>query len=442
MRTFLLSMAILLLVPACTPATPSSEQAAVETVVAATLSAADNIPVATPDEPTPRETASEAHAAEPVLVVAYTVERNLWVVTTDTAPRQLTADGAITEIVLSEDADRIAYVRSNDETGETSLHVYDLDVDASRLLLDQSVLDTLYPTDPGARLTLDLRNLQFLPGSHNLLLSTQYVYQGPGARQNNDLYRINTDSGELSSLLGIDAGGRVSLSPDASSMALTTPDSLRFVSMEGAPLGDVRLRFDNVLTYSEYAYVPQAVWSPDGAGVYTVIPSPDPFAPDASARVMRVTLEDSPPETMQLISGSLFILDAFGAPWIDPTTSHIAYLQTAGEGSRRALTLAPLAGGATTFITEGSLEWEGWSPDGTQFAYTTLGADSALLIAAPGRSPELIPGGRSLRWVDGVAVVLTGTPGDWTLLLYTPMGEIRSLATSNGEFVAYDVAMR
>lgn len=442
MRTTILSAVVIVLLTACTAAPVDPGQAAVETMVAATLAAVPG-EHAIPEEETPPDSpAPDSPEAVPELVLAYTQDDNLWVAIGDAAPQQLTSDGGIYFVMLSDDATRIVYTRSDDDTQQIWLHCFDLTSNSDMLLLDQADLDGLYTPEPGARLTIDTRNLQFLPDSYDLLFSTMYTYEGPGSRPNDDLYRINTSTGDREQLLGVDEGGRVAISPDGSMLALATPTTIHFATIDGSPLGDVRFTFDPVMTYSEYAYVPHAIWSPDGSAIYAVIPSEDPFAPDASARVMHLALDGSPPEAVQMIAGSLFIMDAYGMPWVSPTTTHLAYLQSAGDGGERSLTLAPINGGATTFIAEGVLEWSGWSPEGERYSYRTIGTGATLYIATLGGGVDELPDGRSLRWLPNGAVVMTGYPGDMTLILHRADGSNQPLAVINSEHIAYDAGWR
>jgi len=442
MRTILLSALAIVLLTACTAAPVDPGQAAVETMVAATLAALPG-DHAIPEEETPPDSpVPDSPDTVPELVLAYTLDNNLWVTVGDDAPQQLTSDGDVYFVMLSDDATRIVYTRSDDETPQIWLHCYDLTSDSDTLLLDQADLDGLYAPEPDARLTLDTRNLQFLPGSYDILFSTRTTYEGPGSRPNDDLYRINTSTGDRVQLLGVDEGGRVAVSPDGSMLALTTSSTINFATIDGSPMGDVSFTFEPVMTYSEYAYVPHAIWNPDGSAIYAVIPSEDPFAPDASARVMRFALDGSPPDVLQIIAGSLFIMDAFGLPWVSPETTHLAYLQSAGDGGERSLTLAPIDGGATTFVAEGVLEWSGWSPEGDRYSYRTIGTGATLYIATLGGGVEEFPDGRSVRWLPDGAVVMTGYPGDMTLILHREDGSNQPLATISSEHMAYYVGWR
>lgn len=434
----LLLFFIVLLLAACSPSAPIPDQAEVATIVASTLEAVGEEPAPQPDRPdAPSDSTSDAHTSPPVLTVAYTHDGNLWSLSGTEAPVQRTAVGDITSLLLNDDGHLAVYVRSLEEGGQ-ELHSLDLLSGSDRLLFAQSDLDALYPPNPGAILRFDTSNLQFLPESHRLLFSTRYEYEGPGARPNLDLLHLDADSGEWRSLLGVDEGGRIFLSPDGTTLTLTTPTSIRFATVDGAALGGERLTFDPVMTYSEYAYFPQVVWLPDSQGVLAVIPSPDPFAPDSSATIWRIAVSGPEPVALQTFSGSLFMLDAFGRVWIDPTGEQIALLQTAGDGGERALSIAPLGGSTSTFIAEGSLEWNGWSPDGLLFSYRTLGTDATLMVASSEGLLAEIPGGIALAWVDGGVVVLSGRTGDWQLLLHDLDGSARLLAAIPSEWVTYD----
>ena len=440
-KAILLLLSLTGILAACSPQAAIPGESEVATIVAATLSAADAAPALPPDspaalDPPPAET---AHALE--LVLAYTFDGNLWTMVADSAPVQRTNSGDITSVLLSDDGTCIIYIRSHESTG-TELHAFDLDTGVDRVLLNQAAIDSLYPPEPGAYLHLDTANLIFAPGSRQLFFSTRYEFDGPGSRPNNDLFIINADSGESRMLLAQNEGGLIFLAPDGAVMAITSPTSLRFARLDGSPLGSARISFEPVMTYSEYAYFPHAIWTPDSQSVYTLIPSPDPMAPDASGTVWRIPSADLPPESVQTIPGGLFMLDAFGSSWIEPTGENIAILETSGIGNDRALSITPLAGGATTLIAEGTLEWEGWSPDGEFFSYSTLGDDAALILTSTDGSREVVPAGRRLIWLDGSAVVLTGERGNWSILQRSLDGSTHLLAELATDWTAFDAVLR
>lgn len=435
---FVCGFLLIAFLAACTPVTATPDQADVATIVASTLEAASlnsSLPPASPEGSA--DPSSSAHTSPPTLTVAYTVDGDLWSLSGMDAPVQRTRSGGITSVLLSDDGRLALYIRST-EDGDQELHSLDLSNGSDLLLFNQADLDALYPPDPGAMLRFDTTNLQFIPDSHQFFLSTRYEYEGPGASPNLDLFILNAENGDWRSLLDVDEGGRIFLSPDGTTMALTTPTSIRFASTDGTPLGDSRLTFDPVITYSEYAYFPQVIWLPDSQAVLAVIPSPDPFAPDSSATIWRVPVSGPEPAALQTFPGSLFMLDAFGQVWVDPTGGQIALLQAAGDGGERSLSIVPLGGGDATFIAEGSLEWNGWSPDGSLFSYRTLGPDAMLMLADLEDVRAVIPGGIALAWVDGGVVVLGGRTGDWTLFLHTLDGSTTNLATIPGDWVTYD----
>ncbi|MBN2555062.1 MAG: hypothetical protein JXA97_03900 [Anaerolineales bacterium] len=440
-KAILLLMSLASMLAACSPQAASPGESEVATIVAATLNAS----AAAADSPTqptpPTDPPMATPPIESVLVVAYTIDGNLWTIADEAPPVQRTAEGGITSVRLSDDGARIAYVRST-ESGDNTLHVYNLDTSTEHLLLNESALDALLLPEAGAYLRIDTANLMFLPDSHELFFSTRLEFEGPGLRPNNDLYRIDVDTGELTPIFGQNGGGNLFLSPDGSVMAITTPITLRFAAIDGTLLGAERLSFEPVLTYSEFAYYPQAVWTPDSRSVYTLIPSPDPLAPDAFATIWQIPWTDLPPVSIQTIPGGLFMLDAFGSSWIDPNGENIASLETTGIGNERALSITPLAGGAATLIAAGTLEWEGWSPDGAIFSYSTLGDDAALILASLDGSREVIPAGRRLIWLDGGAVVLTGERGSWSILHRSLDGSPRLLAELATDWTAFDAVLR
>ena len=284
----LLFLAAALLVGACSGSpTFSPDDAA--TAVAATV-AAISVPATTPGAlPTAEEHALPTDlptAGAPELVLAYTDGGNVAFLAGAGPASLLTAGGAIEQVRLSDDGRKIAYTRRAAVDQPVELRAVNSDGSGDSLLMGPADFDALYPLD-GA-LHHDLSEFEFIPGTHLLLVNTRSIFEGPGLAKHDDLLRIDTDSLARTMLLAPGTGGDFTASPDGRYLALTRPDTVEIRLADGSPSGSGVIPYSPVITYSEYAYYAQPVWSADSAGVAVAIPSPDPFAPAPTGSIWRL----------------------------------------------------------------------------------------------------------------------------------------------------------
>ena len=135
------------------------------------------------------------------------------------------------------------------------------------------------------------RTIAFVPGTQTLLFDTRYVpaggIQGPGEYINNDLWRVNVDGSGLSQLAPNGTAGRYAISPTGGHVALSSGNTISVLDLAAGSIA-AAIEFDPILTYSEYAYKPEAVWSADGSVFTVAVPSVDPMAADTHATRQRM----------------------------------------------------------------------------------------------------------------------------------------------------------
>ncbi|MBL8094358.1 MAG: hypothetical protein JNL73_09315 [Anaerolineales bacterium] len=212
------------------------------------------------------------------------------------------------------------------------------------------------------------RTIAFVPGTQTLLFDTRYVpaggIQGPGEYINNDLWRVNVDGSGLSQLAPNGTAGRYAISPTGGHVALSSGNTISVLDLAAGSIA-AAIEFDPILTYSEYAYKPEAVWSADGSVFTVAVPSVDPMAADTHATLHRINTAGIE-EPLGLIPGN-FVFG--GVIRVAPTGERVAYGYSDGTGAVSALTLQrlpsdPAPGGVT--IPE--ITWLNWSPDGARLA--------------------------------------------------------------------------
>jgi len=212
------------------------------------------------------------------------------------------------------------------------------------------------------------RTIAFVPGTQTLLFDTRYVpaggIQGPGEYINNDLWRVNVDGSGLSQLAPNGTAGRYAISPTGGHVALSSGNTISVLDLAAGSIA-AALEFDPILTYSEYAYKPEAVWSADGSVFTVAVPSVDPMAADTHATLHRINTAGIE-EPLGLIPGN-FVFG--GVIRVAPTGERVAYGYSDGTGAISALTLQRLPSDPTPGgVTIPEITWLNWSPDGSRLA--------------------------------------------------------------------------
>lgn len=424
-------------VPADTPSVDS-----MATQVAATLSALTPVahsptempPASTLPEPTPA-----APASPPVVRVAYTHAGNIWLAEGDAPPTQLTSSGSAENVWLSDDGQKVVFTRRPAVDGPVEVRAVNRDGSGETVLAPGDTWNGLYALE--GFLFNDLQMMDFIPGTHRLLLNTRGVPEGPGLARKNDLLLLDADTGALTTLRLPGSGGDFLVSPDGQKSVLTLHDRLSIITVDGADIRRDAITFTPVITYSEYAYHPMGRWTPDSSAVGFAIPSSDPLAPDASATIWRLPADGGPAASLATITGGFFFTQ-FSVPSISPDLAWVAFQRDTTTTNVRNLILAHADGAGETIVATGQLFWDGWSPDSIHYAY---GQDEPmnLQLGALGAPATALGRGTQFRWAnDSTYVYLSGSAGAWTLMRGSIGGPAVALASPAGDFVAYDLTYR
>ena len=423
---------------------PGPTTAATADALAATadaLSAASATPSATPSPvpPTPSPSPS-ATPLPPVLHIVYLEDNDLWALEPGAAPVRLTSSGNVDDVRLASDGELVVYVVRDANFEFVELRAIGFDGTDDRLLVGSDTLGTLYPLEEFLRYTL--ADFIIAPGTHQVLMNTRGVFEGPGLAKSDDLLALEADSGELLPLLAPGQGGDFTLSPDGSQLAIVRPTSLSFARSDGTDLRSEVLTFSLVQTFSEYFFYPRPIWSPAGDSVLVAIPGENPFAESPAGTIRLVPAAGGSPSVLASISGDLFRPQGETA-LISPDGTTVAYLRPGAASGAEELVLYRPGTGESFTVATGTLQWRGWAPDSLHFAYTQ-GSGLDLFLGEVGGPPTSLGSAASLRWIDDRQYLyLAGAPGAWTLTLgdlsAAPI-PIVDLAGSDGAFVPYDFA--
>jgi hypothetical protein len=433
-RAPLILAALLLTAIACavptTPSAPTEEGG----VGAATT---------TPEAHGPTDAAPPTETSEPlppasvdVSRIVYSDSGNVWALEEDGTTHQLTSDGGASDVFISDDGARVAYVWRSAPDAHGELRAVNADGSGgATVLLTAAQLDAFYPIGEGVVGT-DISMIAFIPGTHRMVFNTYAIPEFIGFMRHDDLWIIDADTAGLTSLRPGGEGGDFFLAPDGSQMALITPTSVSMINTDGTNHRPDLITFPWVITYSEFLFTPLASWNPDSSMLVAVIPSEDPLVDTVSGSIWTIPADTGPASLMATIPGN-FYFHFWRSPAVSPDLSWVAFTRRVGADDED-LILAHTDGTGEVVYATGEVDWAGWSPDSTHFAYR-FGEPSGLMIGALGEAPLPVGPGTGLRWVnDTEHLYLAGSAGAWTLTRGSIGGSPEALVSPAGDFVSYD----
>jgi hypothetical protein len=319
-------------------------------------------------------------------------------------------------VTISDDGTIIAFTRNRE------LWAINSDGSQERLLVSESDIAAMQPTDPGVQ----LGPIYWIPCTHQLLFSTQPLYEN-GIYYNDDLYLVDTDTLLLKNLFPPEKGGRVFFSPNGQQMALVTPTSITLANYDGSNPQTV-LTYGQISTNGPTYLYPRPVWSPDSQSLYVAIPPGDP-------------LLDSPSPTslwsLPVYDGGPIKLTEFVAAWgntsIAPDLSLIAYSTLIGEGENISQTLHIIQPEGEEVISFPFSPMLSWSPDATYFTYW-LERDLYIGDMAGESFPAIGVGEHVIRldWIDSTQFLVYHGVGDQEKLSLGTIGAEPVLIAQGG----------
>ena len=249
-------------------------------------------------------------------------------------------------------------------------------------------------------------------------------------------------------LLGRGEGGNFAIAPDASQLALITPESIDLLAPDGRNRRNV-LTYEPVLTYSEYRYYASPLWAPDAASLMVAIPPADPLAdPPQPTEIWRIDVSDASAQSLGTVEASG--IRSLNNVLIAPDLTQVAFLHEAQPGAAAQLMLAPLDDqvGQATVYAQDVQQVHGWSPDGEWFVFAPQSEGTpGLALGQPGSEPRTIgPAGVAalpLQWAGGQQFVyLRQSQQGWDIVLSDLAGNGEIVAAVSGDPPAFDVSAR
>ncbi|MFN2298461.1 MAG: hypothetical protein ACK2UB_06415 [Anaerolineales bacterium] len=382
--------------------------------------------------PTPTVTATPS---PPHLRVAFISGGSPWMVEPPAAAFQLSAFTGVDSVHISDDGQRVAYVRHNDYSSPAELRVVHSDGTNDHTLLTSAQVGGL-ETPPGGALFVDLFQVKWIPGTHDLFISTKADFEGPGLARFDDLFRLNADTGAITTILTAGNAGEVWPSPDAAKMVISRATAISLANIDGTGRMSDIITFPAIITYSEYQYYPEPVWAHDSASFGVIIASEDPFAPSPTGSIWLVNAATGAATLASTLNGNFFFPKAV----LSPTLDHVGYVTNPVSPSVNESYVSTLDGSFGLHLGSGTTGVDSFAPDGQHFAYY-VGAPVTKYIGSLGGGTILVPGGAMrIRWFnDTEFVYAAGTVASWTLRLGNAGGASNVIANPVGDRTTFDV---
>ena len=437
----ILSIILLLAALACSLTPDTGGEATipgdmVETSVAQTLAAESGENGESGTEPAPMDETPTTPTTEPEtpLHVAYIDDGDLWLWTEAGGNVELYTGETVNDLLLSPDGEVVAFTTIGADYLITGLwRIFTDGTGLQKLVSSADFLGMATGDAIGAAPYL----WQFIPGTHTVAFNTKLLFEGPGLLIQGDLRHVNLDTGALSIFLPAGEAGNFYYSPDGSRIAMTTPTSISLINADGSNRQDDVVTFDFVNTASEAAFYPAPRWAADSSRLWALIPSSQPFEPDATFEVFEVSSNGETVSSLGVYPSEAAHFNSAQA--ISPDGNHVAYLQRVGDA--RELHIAQFGGGDTNYspAVEGI---KGWSLDSAHFLYGRQVGET--WIGTLGGVPELLDGGTSVGdvvWLpDGQFVYSSGTYGAFSIRLGTLGAGSILIASPASDFAVFDVA--
>jgi hypothetical protein len=404
-------------------------------------------PTTEPVQPPSATEIVEPPPAEPapagVLRVVYVKDGDLWIWTEGAGLKTLPTSGQILETFLSDDGSLIAFTRRvNDFHSE--IWVINSDGTGERLLVSVSDVESMVINRSPDASGVAPHQLAWVPGTHELAFNTSQSFM-VGFLLNDDLRRVNADSGELFTLLPSGQAGMFSFSPDGGRIAISTPNSLFLVDADGSNRSGNLLNFEEVLTSSEYRFYPQPVWTGDSSTLLVSIPPRDPLAArDQLTQIWRLPADGSAATQLGGVPATFF----GGGVYFSPDLSKLIYQREVGQpqDNLRELHLASsdLSQDRVLFSTS-LLQFHGWAGDSQHYFFSS-GNDMLTQIGnLDGNARSLMPEPGGFLRIQPVGVdrflYLKDLQGSWELGLADLTGQKQVIDQISGFPASFDFDM-
>jgi hypothetical protein len=396
---------------------------------------ADTPAAETPAPPTPTATQTLMPTAPlPHLRVVFISGESPWLVAPPAAPYALSASTGVESVDISDDGMMVFYIRRDPTGGAPELRVVNWDGSGDRALLTSAQVGGLEPL--GDAEYIDLNVVKWIPGTHQILLNTRAQFMGPGLARSDDLFRIDAESGALTTIFTAGNGGDPWPSPDASKLLISRSTYLSLYNIDGSGGVPNVITFPSIITYSEYSYYPEPVWAADSSQAGVVIASPDPLAAATTGAIWFINGATGTATLQSTLNGNFF----FPRGILSPTLDRVSYGRPTPDPAVKDLVVTALDGSMGLTLASGNGALRSFAPDGQHFAYYQGDSGTNVFIGSLGGGTVAVPGGSMrLIWYNaGHFVYASGTAAAWTLKTGDTGGGSTLIASPAGNRTVFD----
>jgi len=307
------------------------------------------------------------------LVVAWVDSGNLIVwAQGDEIPRRIAVGGVIRPYV-SPDGQWVAFTRGPAGRADT-LWVVDSAGNAEMMLMGEG---TPRGFASGQALVGDVAWID-----ETTLYANTLSGSSVGLRFNDNLYRINVRTREVSLILRNGEGGRFVLSPDEAHIATVSAGTygrqdarVSVVDLSALDSATDLLFYIGVASGAEIPFHPRLYWTPDSQSVLVAIPDSDLIYSETEDTVPPTRLWQLPIDTPsdRNLLGSV-PASFFGQPRWSPSGEQLLYMRRTPDSNAFTLVVADANGdNATDYLSgeAGTIELPRWIPNSNRFMYTT-----------------------------------------------------------------------
>jgi hypothetical protein len=373
-------------------------------------------------------------AALPHLRVAFISGGSPWLVAPPAPAYALSASTGVDSVDISDDGQMVAYIRHNTYSEPGELRVVNYDGSGDHAMLTSAQVGGLEPV--GSALFIDLYQVKWIPGTHNLLVNTKAQYEGPGLPRLDDLFMVNAETGVLTTIFTAGNAGEIWPSPDGTKMVISRGTYLSLANIDGSGVIPNVITFPSIITYSEYQYYPEPVWAADSSQFGVIIASEDPLAAVTSGQIWLVNGSTGAATLASTLNGNFF----FPRAVLSPTLTHVGYVLATADPAVKQSYVSTLDGSTGLHLADGNTGVDTFSPDGQYFSYY-VGSGTADWIGSLGGGTFLVPGGAMrLKWYNNTHFVYaSGTVAAWTIKMGDTGGGSTVIATPSGDRTVFDV---
>jgi hypothetical protein len=322
--------------------------------------------------PTSTPTVTPTPIAMPRYRIAYASLNGLFLLDWRSPARMINKKDFIEMASFSDDGRKLVYYVGKDWSSTypgtyTSLRVFDLYNNIDTPLLSGGQIQNLERIDGEPIAGLDLGSLRWIPNTHKIIFST-YPLPPYSITSSEDLFALNTDTGNLVQLFKSGKGGDGYPSPDGKKMTIYRGRKISLSTINGEVV------FPDIIEAGGFEN-PRIVWTADSTKFGTIsVDGSKIWSVDATTGIGSI----------------LWIVGSINRAELSPTLEYILFAILGSNKNFINITIAKVDGSSPKILYDGESSPIAFSPDGNHFAFYT-GRDPRYRPPCHGERPPVEP---------------------------------------------------